>query len=90
MNIPENISNSDLFKLIESNINWTNQWQQIFYITTYVQFRRRGFLSPKQRSVLFKIAAEVGELGGHGDGFTSDQIVKPFKLKSGAHNEDKK
>lgn len=79
MKIPANISNVDLFKLIEENLNWTYQRQQIFYITTYVQFKKFGYVSPRQRSVLFKIAAKIAFKSGRSknfDTYKSDHLIK--------------
>lgn len=61
MRIPNDISNEDLFKLILDNIYWINVWEERFSRTTYTQFLASGYVSPKQRGVLFKIAARSSD-----------------------------
>jgi hypothetical protein len=59
MKISKDISNRDLLATINDRINWINLWEQRFSTTTYEQFLKTGYISPKQRAVLFKIAGRA-------------------------------
>lgn len=83
MKIRKDISNADLFKIILDNINWTNLRQQKFYKSTYAQFVKSGKVSPKQRSVLFKIASRIifkSDRDKNYGVYMSDQAKKLYRI----------
>lgn len=59
MRIPKNISNEDLLKIIEENLNWTRLSQKNFYEGARTHLAMKNFLSKKQRKILLSIASKI-------------------------------
>ncbi|MBK8202846.1 MAG: hypothetical protein IPK68_11170 [Bdellovibrionales bacterium] len=57
MRMPHEISNDDLFYIIGDHIGLANTWEIKFCKTTHDQFTTKGFVSPKQRQVLYEIGS---------------------------------
>ena len=86
MKVPKDISNENLLKLIDEHINWTRPSQKRFFFFFLSQFKKRNWISPDQRRVLFEIAVEIiskkNRLGNFAI-FKSYQLRKVRGLKPG-------
>lgn len=56
MKVPYDISNIEIFNIIKEHITLASKGQQKFCKTTYHHYTTRGWVSPKQRQILFQIA----------------------------------